>query len=416
MPSYKVLLITWLDRNNIRSKTIVRKKMKTQVAIIGGGPSGLLLSQLLMINGVKTVVLEKKTRKYVLNRIRAGIIEPNSVKLILDAKLGNRIIKDGFKHSGTIISDGISDFRIDFKALVKKEVTVFGQTEITKDLYSAQDKLQANIFHNVSQVKLEDLETKEPTVTFATDNGTKKKIQADFVVGCDGYHGISRSYIPKDKIKLFERNYPFGWLGILSETPPVNEELIYASSKEGFALASMRNENLSRYYIQCPTNSKAEDYSDDFFWNQLRKRLPRKYAENLITGKSIEKSIAPLRSFVCEPMQWGNLFLVGDAAHIVPPTGAKGLNLAFSDVNYISTALLYFYTNGNADLLSEYSETALKRVWKTVRFSWWMTNLLHTFPNASNFDRRIQLSEYEYLRQSERGQASLAENYIGLPY
>ena len=390
--------------------------MKTQVAIIGGGPSGLLLSQLLMINGVKTVVLEKKTRKYVLSRIRAGIIEPNSVKLILDAKLGNRIIKDGFKHSGTIISDGISDFRIDFKALVKKEVTVFGQTEITKDLYSAQDKLQANIFHNVSQVKLEDLETKEPTVTFATDNGTKKKIQADFVVGCDGYHGISRSYIPKDKIKLFERNYPFGWLGILSETPPVNEELIYASSKEGFALASMRNENLSRYYIQCPTNSKAEDYSDDFFWNQLRKRLPRKYAENLITGKSIEKSIAPLRSFVCEPMQWGNLFLVGDAAHIVPPTGAKGLNLAFSDVNYISTALLDFYTNGNADLLSEYSETALKRVWKTVRFSWWMTNLLHTFPNASNFDRRIQLSEYEYLRQSERGQASLAENYIGLPY
>ncbi len=390
--------------------------MKTQVLIIGGGPSGLLLSQLLMKEGIETVVLEKQSREHVLSRIRAGVIEPNSVELLGYAGVGERIKAEGHSHSGTILSAGDKSLRIDFEATTKKNVTVFGQTEITKDLYNAQDKLNARILHNIKDVLLNDLEGGSPKVNFQTASGNKVTITSDFIVGCDGFHGVSRSYIPNDVKKIYEKIYPFGWLGILSETPPVNEELIYANSASGFALASMRNENLSRYYIQCPSNTKVEDINDEMFWKELKIRLPKKYAETLVTGPSIEKSIAPLRSFVCEPIQWGNLFLVGDAAHIVPPTGAKGLNLAFADVYYLSTAIKDFYSDGSKSLLSSYSEIALKRIWKTVRFSWWLTSLLHTFPSSSDFERKLQISEIEYLSESLKAQATLAENYVGLPY
>ncbi|MBF92036.1 MAG: 4-hydroxybenzoate 3-monooxygenase [Rickettsiales bacterium] len=390
--------------------------MKTQVLIIGGGPSGLLLSQLLMKEGIETVVLEKQSREHVLSRIRAGVIEPNSVELLGYAGVGERIKAEGHSHSGTILSAGDKSLRIDFEATTKKNVTVFGQTEITKDLYNAQDKLNARILHNIKDVLLNDLEGGSPKVNFQTASGNKVTITSDFIVGCDGFHGVSRSYIPNDVKKIYEKIYPFGWLGILSETPPVNEELIYANSASGFALASMRNENLSRYYIQCPSNTKVEDINDEMFWKELKMRLPKKYAETLVTGPSIEKSIAPLRSFVCEPIQWGNLFLVGDAAHIVPPTGAKGLNLAFADVYYLSTAIKDFYSDGSKSLLSSYSEIALKRIWKTVRFSWWLTSLLHTFPSSSDFERKLQISEIEYLSESLKAQATLAENYVGLPY
>ena len=390
--------------------------MKTQVLIIGGGPSGLLLSQLLMKEGIETVVLEKQSREHVLSRIRAGVIEPNSVELLGYAGVGERIKAEGHSHSGTILSAGDKSLRIDFEATTKKNVTVFGQTEITKDLYNAQDKLNARILHNIKDVLLNDLQGGSPKVNFQTASGNKVTITSDFIVGCDGFHGVSRSYIPNDVKKIYEKIYPFGWLGILSETPPVNEELIYANSASGFALASMRNENLSRYYIQCPSNTKVEDINDEMFWKELKMRLPKKYAETLVTGPSIEKSIAPLRSFVCEPIQWGNLFLVGDAAHIVPPTGAKGLNLAFADVYYLSTAIKDFYSDGSKSLLSSYSEIALKRIWKTVRFSWWLTSLLHTFPSSSDFERKLQISEIEYLSESLKAQATLAENYVGLPY
>ena len=390
--------------------------MKTQVIIIGGGPSGLLLSQLLMKSGIQTTIIEKQSRNHVLNRIRAGVIEPHSIKLLNHAEIGDRILREGHVHSGTVISSGDRSFRIDFEKTTGQSVTVFGQTEITRDLYTSQDKANATILHKVKDVVLKDLYDQYPSVEFELESGTRTSIKADFIIGCDGFHGVSRNSIPKNKKKIYEKIYPFGWLGILSETPPVNEELIYSNSASGFALASMRNKNLSRYYIQCPLDTTTENYSDKMFWEELKKRLPSKYVDNLITGKSVEKSIAPLRSFVCEPIQWGKLFLVGDAAHIVPPTGAKGLNLAFSDVYYISEALIHFYNKNNDNLLINYSQTALKRIWKTVRFSWWMTNLLHTYPSSTDFEKKLQLSEIEHLASSEKAQASLAENYVGLPY
>ncbi len=390
--------------------------MKTQVVIIGGGPSGLLLSQLLMNSGIQTTIIEKQSRDHVLNRIRAGVIEPHSVKLLNQAGIGDRIVREGQVHSGTVISSGDRSFRIDFEKTTSQSVTVFGQTEITRDLYTSQDKANATILHKIKDVELGDLHDKYPSVHFELESGTRTSIKADFIIGCDGFHGVSRNSIPKNTKKIYEKIYPFGWLGILSETPPVNKELIYSNSPAGFALASMRNKNLSRYYIQCPLGTTTENYSDQMFWEELKKRLPSKYADNLITGKSVEKSIAPLRSFVCEPIQWGKLFLVGDAAHIVPPTGAKGLNLAFSDVYYISEALIHFYNKNNDIFLKNYSQTALKRIWKTVRFSWWMTNLLHTYPSSSDFEKKLQLSEIDHLASSEIAQASLAENYVGLPY
>mgnify|MGYP001205593293 CR=1 FL=1 len=390
--------------------------MRTQVIIIGGGPSGLLLSQLLMKNGIETVVLEKHQRSHVLNRIRAGIIEPGSISILNESGIGARIDADAKSHSGTVVSFDNEVIRIDLKAATNKSVTVFGQTEITKELYLEQDKLNAKILHNVRKVTPTDFREKAPRVTFENSDGKVKEVIGDFIIGCDGFHGVSRSCLPETEKKIYENVYPFGWLGILSETPPVHHELIYSNSRKGFALASMRNENLSRYYIQCPSNSSPDDYSDEYFWEELKCRLPDEFSSKLITGKSIEKSIAPLRSFVCEPMQCGNLFLVGDAAHIVPPTGAKGLNLAISDVYYISNALKEYYLNNNNSGLQSYSKTALARIWKTVRFSWWMTNMLHSFPDSSTFDKKMQRSEFEYLSNSKNYKMSFAENYVGLPF
>ncbi|PQM68325.1 MAG: 4-hydroxybenzoate 3-monooxygenase [Rhodobacteraceae bacterium] len=390
--------------------------MRTQVIIIGGGPSGLLLSQLLMKSGIETVVLEKHPRSHVLNRIRAGVIEPGSISILNESGIGTRIASDGKPHSGTVVSFDNQVIRIDLHEATNKNVTVFGQTEITKELYLEQDKLNAKILHNVRKVMPKDVFEKSPRVVFEDSDGKAKEVIGDFIIGCDGFHGISRSCLPENQKTIYENIYPFGWLGILSETPPVHHELIYSNSQKGFALASMRNENLSRYYIQCPSNSSPDDYSDEYFWEELKCRLPDEFSSKLITGKSIEKSIAPLRSFVCEPMQWGNLFLVGDAAHIVPPTGAKGLNLAISDVHYISNALKEYYLNNNRNGLENYSNTALARVWKTVRFSWWMTTMLHSFPASSPFDKKMQRSEFEYLSNSSNSRISFAENYIGLPF
>ena len=390
--------------------------MKTKVAIIGGGPSGLLLSQILMQVGIETIVIEKHSRDHVLSRIRAGVLEQGTVDLLTRAGVGKRINSDGFKHEGTFISSENKSFRISFQKRVKKSVTIFGQTEITKDLYEAQERSDAQIIHGVSDVKITDPLAKKQEIIFDDIEGRSKKIISDFVIGCDGFHGVSRQAIPSNRKKEFEKIYPFGWLGILSETPPVSEELIYANSKDGFALCSMRNENLSRYYIQCPLQTKAEDYSDDYFWRKLRNRLPDCSKEQLITGPSIEKSIAPLRSFVVEPLNYGQLFLVGDAAHIVPPTGAKGLNLAVSDVYYLSSALQSFYEGHGSDELKNYSKKALSRIWKAIRFSWWMTALMHEFPGTGEFERKIKLSEINYLSNSKNAQTVFAENYVGLPF
>ena len=390
--------------------------MKAQVVIIGGGPSGLLLSQLLMLRGIDTVILEKHSEEHVLKRIRAGVIESGSINVLSEAEVSERISLEGQKHHGTMLTFGQKILRVNFSELIQQHVTVFGQTEITKDLYSAQKSINARIFHNVQNVSPNNILEAKSSVSFLTSSNVTKTIECDFIIGCDGFHGVSRTCIPDSQKNIYERTYPFGWLGILSETPPVHHELIYSNSKDGFALASMRSDSLSRYYIQCDPGTKPEEFSDSYFWDQLKRRLPEEFSSKLITGKSIEKSIAPLRSFVCEPIQWGNLFLVGDAAHIVPPTGAKGLNLAISDVYYLSNALKDYYSNNCRKLLNVYSETALKRIWKTVRFSWWMTHILHRFPESSEFERKIQATEFDNLLSSNSAQLNFAENYIGLPY
>ena len=390
--------------------------MRTQVAIIGGGPSGTFLALLLSKAGIDVVVLEKQTKEYVLSRIRAGVLEWNSVEMLRDAGIGNRMDEIGTVHEGTFLSSANKQFRVDFKKSVNRQVMIYGQTEVTNDLYNALIPQNVDILHGVNNVNLEDLNTSKPKVNFRNSSNLEKSIEADFVIGCDGYHGVSRKHIPKNIINEYEKVYPFGWLGILSDTPPVSHELIYANHERGFALASMRNEMLSRYYIQVPNSSNVEDWSDEDFWEELKQRLPTNAADTIITGPSIEKSIAPLRSYVVEPMRWGNLFLVGDASHIVPPTGAKGLNLAFSDVNYLSKALILYYNENNPEKLDNYSDLALSRVWKVVRFSWWMTTLLHNFPNQNEFERKIQLSELDYLSKSEAAHYAFAENYVGLPY
>ena len=388
---------------------------KTQVTIIGGGPSGLLLSQLLMNEGIDTIILEKHTKSHVVSRIRAGVLESGTVEILKQAGVGERIDIDGFVHEGTYLSSENKGFRVSFSETVGKSVTIFGQTEVTKDLYQKQEEREANIFFQVKNVNIIDPKCSKTEVIFEDEIGKEIKIVSDFVVGCDGFHGVSRQRIPLNQRKEYERIYPFGWLGILSETPPVSDELIYANTSDGFALCSMRNNNLSRYYLQCDVNTKAEDYSDDYFWKELIKRLPENSKDNLRTGPSIEKSIAPLRSFVVEPLQYGNLFLVGDAAHIVPPTGAKGLNLAVSDVHYLSEGLIAFYRGEGDKKLFNYSKTALNRIWKAVRFSWWMTTLMHEFPETKEFDRKIKISELEYLSHSNFAQAHFAENYVGIP-
>ena len=389
--------------------------MRTKVVIIGGGPSGLLLSRLLSLENIDNVVLEKQSREHVQGRIRAGVLENGTIEMLRLAGVSKRLDNEGFKHNGIELSFKNHGFRIDLKKLTDKHVTVYGQTEVTKDLYEIIEKENGNIINCAEDVLPQKVGEINSFVTFKK-NGIENKIMCDFIIGCDGYHGISRKIIPKNLINIFERVYPFGWLGILSETPPVKEELIYANHGNGFALASMRNSNLSRYYIQTSLDDRVECWDDKRFWEELKRRLPIEASESIITGPSIEKSIAPLRSFVCEPMNWNNLFLVGDAAHIVPPTGAKGLNLAVSDVYYLFNGLKKHYLFNDDKDLKNYSTKALSRVWKAIRFSWWMTTTFHKFPEQTSFDQRIQDSELEYLENSIASQTVLAENYVGLPF
>jgi len=389
--------------------------MRTQVCIIGGGPSGLLLGQLLHQQGIDTVILERQSRDYVLARIRAGVLEWGSVETLRRAGVGARMDAQGHVHTGTYLAARNRGFRIDFAATTGKQVMVWGQTEVTADLYAARDAAGAMTIHGAADVELHGLDTDAPFVTYTRD-GTEHRIDCDHVAGCDGFHGPSRKAIPASVLREYERVYPFGWLGVLSQTPPVSDELIYANHERGFALCSMRNEMLSRYYIQCPVDDPLDKWTDDAFWDELRHRIPADAAESLVTGPSIEKSIAPLRSFVAEPMRWGRLYLVGDAAHIVPPTGAKGLNLAIGDVHYLSAALIRHYRYRDDDGLDAYSATALARVWKAERFSWSLTTLLHRFPGQSAFEQRMQDSELDWLESSVAAQTALAENYVGLPY
>ncbi len=389
--------------------------MRTQVAIIGGGPSGLLLSQLLNKAGIATVVLERKDRDYVLSRIRAGVLETGTVGLIRAAGAGARMDTEGQLHDGCYLASNGRMFHVDFKGACGKQVMVYGQTEVTKDLYDAQDAIGATVIHEAEDVALHDLTSDAPFVTF-TKGGQSHRLDCDFVAGCDGFHGVSRQTMPADIRREYEKVYPFGWLGILSRTPPVEHELIYAAHDRGFALASMRNPMLSRYYIQVPLTDKVEDWSDEAFWAELKLRLPQDVAARLVTGPSIEKSIAPLRSFVTEPMRWGRLFLCGDAAHIVPPTGAKGLNLAASDVHYLYEGLVEFYRQNRSSGIDAYSQRALARIWQAMRFSWSLTTMMHRFPGASDYECRMQDADLAQLETSPTARKLMAENYTGLPY
>ena len=390
--------------------------MKTKVGIIGGGPSGLMLSQLLDLKGIDNVVLEKHSREYVLGRIRAGVLEHGFAELMREAQCGERMDAEGEIHEGFYIAEGDEKHRVDLAGHTGgNSVVVYGQTELTRDLYDAREKMGGKVIHNVDDVKLHDLKSDSPWLTYR-DGDEIVRIECDYIIGADGFHGVSRKSIPSDVLREYEKVYPFGWLGVLSRTKPVSPELIYAKSERGFALCSLRSQVLSRYYIQVPLTDSVEDWSDEAFWDELKKRLPDDVAAGLETGPSIEKSIAPLRSFVAEPMRYGNLFLAGDAAHIVPPTGARGLNSAASDIYYLYHALLDHYHDGDDAGLENYSAKALARVWKAQRFSWWMTTLLHTFPDAIPYDKKLQQTDLEYLLSSEAAMTSLAENYVGLPF
>jgi p-hydroxybenzoate 3-monooxygenase len=390
--------------------------MRTQVGIIGSGPSGLLLARLLHLQGIDTVILELRSREYVLGRIRAGVIEQGMADLLREAQVGERMDREGLIHEGINIAfDGRLE-RIDFpKHTDGKVVMVYGQTEITDDLMKAHiDEAGGVVHYEAPAVRVEDYDTDSPKIVYE-QNGEQKELVCDFVAGCDGFHGVARKSVPADEVNVFERIFPFGWLGILSDVPPVKEELIYANHERGFALCSMRSHTRSRYYVQCEIDDKVENWSDNAFWDELRRRLPPDEAENVTTGPRLEMSITPLHSFVAEPLRFGRLFLAGDAGHIVPPTGAKGLNLAASDIFYLTRALIAYYKEKRTDMLDRYSDAALRRVWKAIRFSWWYTSLLHKLDNDP-MTRRLQVAELDYLVGSEAGRTVLSENYVGLPY
>jgi p-hydroxybenzoate 3-monooxygenase len=390
--------------------------MRTQVAIIGAGPAGLLLGQLLSRAGIDNVILERRSADYVLSRIRAGVLEQGMVDLLHEAGVGERLDHEGLVHDGFSLAFGGALHRLDLKDLSGgRTVTVYGQTEVTRDLIEARQALGRPTVYEAENVALHDFDGAAPRLTFQA-NGEQQELHCDFIAGCDGYHGVSRASVPARSLQTFERVYPFGWLGLLVDRPPAAHELVYANHERGFALCSMRSAERSRYYVQVPLEEKASNWSDDAFFDELRRRLPAEVAEAVITGPSLEKSIAPLRSFVAEPMRFGRLFLAGDAAHIVPPTGAKGLNLAASDIRYLFDAFREHYREGSNAGLDGYSARALARVWKAERFSWWMTNLLHRFPERDGFDQRIQQAEFDYLVHSRAAATAVAENYVGLPY
>src|SRR5690348_8772653 len=373
--------------------------LRTQVAIIGAGPSGLLLGQLLHNAGIDNVILERRSAAYVLGRVRAGVLEQTSVDLLAAAGVGARMRHEGLPHDGIELSFGGARHRIDFRALTGKQVMIYGQTEVTHDLMDARRAFGGTTIYEADRVTPHDFDTASPGVSWRS-NGIEQRLACDFIAGCDGYHGVSRASVPESAVAVYERVYPFGWLGILADTPPVSHELIYSNHERGFALCSMRSPTRTRYYVQCSLEDKPEQWSDAAFWDELRRRLDPQAAETLVTGPSIEKSIAPLRSFIAEPMRFGRLFLAGDAAHIVPPTGAKGLNLAASDVRYLSRALVQAYKTGSTHYLDGYSDMALRRVWGAERLSWWLTNLLHRFPDDTPFDERTKENQLDYLAAS----------------
>jgi p-hydroxybenzoate 3-monooxygenase len=389
---------------------------RTQVGIIGSGPAGLLLAQLLDKAGVSSVILERRDRAYVEGRIRAGVLEQGTVDLLNEAGVGERCAREGLVHKGCYISIEDERFEIDFEKLTGgKHVVVYGQTEVTKDLINARLASGADLRFECDNVAIHDIESDRPRLTYAS-NGEPQEVVCDFIAGCDGFHGIARQAFPASLLRVYERVYPFGWLGILAEAPPVMDELIYARHPRGFALYSMRSPKVVRHYIQCLPDTDPEDWSDDRIWDELRLRLPKGDQDRLVTGRVFEKSVTPMRSFVSEPMRFGRLFLAGDAAHIVPPTGAKGLNLAASDVHYLRNALVSYYKTTSVAALDGYSEQALARIWKAQRFSWWMTSMLHNFGTQDDFDSRVRGAELAYVLSSRAGQTSLAENYVGLPF
>ena len=387
--------------------------MKTQVAIIGAGPSGLLLGQLLAKNGIANVVVEQRSADYVLGRIRAGVLEQTTVDLLTQAGVDARLHAEGLPHDGVQLCFDGALHRIDLHALTGKRVMVYGQTEVTRDLMDARAASGQTTVYEAQDVAIHGFDSTHPSVTWVKD-GQRVELQADFIAGCDGFHGVCRASLPAGAVTEYEKVYPFGWLGMLSDTPPVHEELIYVHHERGYALCSQRSLTRSRYYVQCALGDKVENWSDDAFWAELKRRLPAEQAEKLVTGPALEKSIAPLRSFVAEPLRFGRLFLAGDAGHIVPPTGAKGLNLAASDVAYLWQGLSEYYGGSSAGI-DHYSQRALARIWKAERFSWWMTSLMHNFPENGAFGDKMQRAELNYLFSSQAALTALAENYVGLP-